>query len=165
MSTHNIQHQDKIRKNPYIFVFLSYWKNFVGTEKRVRIIHGKRAIRVRAIEVILYFKKQLHKKNKGQKKHDVFKILGHLLYTVESHKTPFAQGSDKSCYGQPWYSRLSLSQIPRDSLKYFVISVPRHQICRIEEKIIQTTTSNKYICNWSRRLIMEYFLRSFSPFR
>ena len=34
--------------------FLSYWKNFAGTEKRVRIIHGKRAIRVRAIEVILY---------------------------------------------------------------------------------------------------------------
>ena len=37
-----------------MFVFLSYWKDFVGTEKRVRIIHGKRAIRVRAIEVILY---------------------------------------------------------------------------------------------------------------
>ena len=37
-----------------MFVFLSYWKNFVGTEKRVRIIHGKRAIRVRTIEVILY---------------------------------------------------------------------------------------------------------------
>ena len=33
---------------------MSYWKNFVGTEKRVRIIHGKRAIRVRAIEVTLY---------------------------------------------------------------------------------------------------------------
>ena len=55
MSTHNIQFLDKIRKkNPQIFVFLSYWKNFLGTEKRVRIIHGKRAIRVRAIEVILY---------------------------------------------------------------------------------------------------------------
>ena len=35
-------------------VFLSYWKTFVGTDKRVRIIHGKRTIRVRAIEVILY---------------------------------------------------------------------------------------------------------------
>ena len=54
MITHNIQFHDKIIKNPKIFVFLSYWKNFVGTEKRVRIIHGKRAIRVRAIEVILY---------------------------------------------------------------------------------------------------------------
>ena len=41
MSTHNIQFHEKIRKD------------FVGTEKRVRIIHGKRAIRVRAIEVIL----------------------------------------------------------------------------------------------------------------
>ena len=37
-----------------MFVFLSYWKNFVGTEKRVCIIHGKPAIRVRAIEVILF---------------------------------------------------------------------------------------------------------------
>ena len=27
--------------------------NFVGTEKRVRIIHGKRAIRVRATEVLM----------------------------------------------------------------------------------------------------------------
>ena len=54
MSTHNIQFLDKIRKKIQIFVFLSYWKNFVGTEKRVRIIHGKRAIRVRAIAVILY---------------------------------------------------------------------------------------------------------------
>ena len=51
MSTHNIQFHDKIRKNPLIFVFLSYWKSCVGTEKSVRIIHGKRAIRVRAIEV------------------------------------------------------------------------------------------------------------------
>ena len=33
---------------------MSYFKNFVGTEQKVRIIHGKRAIRVRAIEVILY---------------------------------------------------------------------------------------------------------------
>ena len=46
MSTHNIQFHDKIRKNPKI---LSYWKDFVGTEKSVRIIRGKRAIRVRAI--------------------------------------------------------------------------------------------------------------------
>ena len=34
--------------------FLSYLKDFVGTEKRVWIIHGKWAIHVRAIEVILY---------------------------------------------------------------------------------------------------------------
>ena len=31
--THNIQFHDKIRKNPLIFVFLSYLKDFVGTEK------------------------------------------------------------------------------------------------------------------------------------
>ena len=58
MSTHNIHFHDKIRKkillNPEIFVFFSYRKNFLGTQKRLRIIHGKRAIRVRAIEVILY---------------------------------------------------------------------------------------------------------------
>ena len=54
MSTHNILH-DKIRKFPKIFVFLGYRKNFVGTQKRVRISHGKRAIGVRAIGVRLYF--------------------------------------------------------------------------------------------------------------
>ena len=48
MSTHNIQCHDM-----YI-VFLSYRKNFVGTQKRVRINHGKRAIGVGAIEVRLY---------------------------------------------------------------------------------------------------------------
>ena len=42
---------EKILKHLF---FLSYLKDFVGTEKRVRIIHRKRAIRVRAIEVILY---------------------------------------------------------------------------------------------------------------
>ena len=55
MSTLNIQFHDKIKKKIPKYVFLSYWKNFVGTEKRVRIIHGKQAIRVPAIEVILYF--------------------------------------------------------------------------------------------------------------
>ena len=56
----SVQFHDKIRKKSLnIFVFLSYWKNFVGTEKRVRIIHGNRAIRVRAIEVILYFQCRL----------------------------------------------------------------------------------------------------------
>ena len=58
MSTHNIHFHDKIRKFPLksqnICFFFSYRKNFLVTQKRVRIIHGKRAIRVRAIEVILY---------------------------------------------------------------------------------------------------------------
>ena len=54
MSTHNIQVSDKIRKVPKIFVFLSFRKNFVGTKKRVRISHSKRATGVRAIEVRLY---------------------------------------------------------------------------------------------------------------
>ena len=34
MSTHNLQFHDKIRKFPQIFVFLSYRKNFVGTQKQ-----------------------------------------------------------------------------------------------------------------------------------
>ena len=51
MSTHIIQFHNKIRTFPLIFVFLSYRKNFVGTQKRVRISHGKQAIGVRAIEV------------------------------------------------------------------------------------------------------------------
>ena len=53
MNTHNIQFYDKIRKFPLILVFLSYLKNCEGTQKRVRISHGKRAIGVRAIEVCL----------------------------------------------------------------------------------------------------------------
>ena len=55
MSTLNIHFHDKIRKFPKIFIFLSYLKNFVGTQKRVRISRSKRAIRVRFIEVQLYF--------------------------------------------------------------------------------------------------------------
>ena len=49
-----------------MFVFLSYWKNSVGTEKRVRIIHGKRAIRIRAIEVIC--RRKTKKKENDKKK-------------------------------------------------------------------------------------------------
>ena len=44
----------KIRKFPEIFVFWSFQKNFIGTQKLVRISHGKWAIGVRAIEVQLY---------------------------------------------------------------------------------------------------------------
>ena len=35
-------------------------------------------------------------------------------------------------------------------MKYFEISVPRHiRFAELIEKIIQTTTFNKYICNWT----------------
>ena len=48
------------------------------------------------------------------------------------------------------YIRLSLSRIPRDSIKYFEISVPRHiRFAELRKKIIRTTTFNKYICNWT----------------
>ena len=48
------------------------------------------------------------------------------------------------------YSRLSLSRTPRDSIKYFEISVPRHiRFADSRKNIIRTTTFNKYICNWT----------------
>ena len=55
MSTHNIQFHDKIRKKipKYLFSW-AIGRILYGLKKKVRIIHGKRAIRVRAIEVILY---------------------------------------------------------------------------------------------------------------
>ena len=56
MRTRNIHSYDKMRKFPYIFVFMSYWKNFAETHKRVRISQGKRAIGVRVIEVRLYLR-------------------------------------------------------------------------------------------------------------
>ena len=40
--------------------FLSYRKTFLGTQKRVRISHGKRAIGVRIIEVLLYNTIDIH---------------------------------------------------------------------------------------------------------
>ena len=41
-------------KYPDILVFLSYQKNLLWTENRIRIIHCKRGIDVRAVEVLLY---------------------------------------------------------------------------------------------------------------
>ena len=52
MSTLNIQYHDEMTKLPQIYVLLE--KKFLGTQKQVRISHGKRAIDVRAIEVLLY---------------------------------------------------------------------------------------------------------------
>ena len=52
-----------------------------------------------------------------------------------------------------WYSRLSLSRIPRDSLKYFEISVLRHiRFAELGEKLIRLTTFNKYMCNWTLKV-------------
>ena len=53
MSTRNAQFHDRIRKIHLLFVFFSYLKNFVGTQKRVRINHDKPAIVVRAIDARL----------------------------------------------------------------------------------------------------------------
>ena len=48
-----LSYSKKISLNIY---FLELWKNFIGTQKRVRISHGKRANGVRATEVRLYLK-------------------------------------------------------------------------------------------------------------
>ena len=46
------------------------------------------------------------------------------------------------------YSRLSLSRIPRDSLKHFERSIPRHiRVEKVRKTINWTTTFNKWICN------------------
>ena len=46
------------------------------------------------------------------------------------------------------YSRLSLSRILRDSLKYFETSVLRHiRFAELRKKLIRLTTFNKYMCN------------------
>ena len=46
------------------------------------------------------------------------------------------------------YSRLSLSRIPRDSLKHFEISVPRDiRVAEVRKTVNQTTTFNKLMCN------------------
>ena len=61
MSTYNIHFLDKIGKQilncPLIFVFLSCPKNFLGTQKRVRISYGKRGSAFESLRIFffLYF--------------------------------------------------------------------------------------------------------------
>ena len=55
MSAHNIHLQDK-ENHPKLSVY-RIWKKSLRTRKRVRLIHDKRAIGVRAIEVLLYIAK------------------------------------------------------------------------------------------------------------
>ena len=73
-------------------------KNFIGTEKIVRIIHGKRAIRVRAIEVILY------NENLQIKNSDIFHISAQNIdcgYSLEPHQ----QGSSNEYPQSMFFSR------------------------------------------------------------
>ena len=61
------------------------------------------------------------------------------------------------CLEYSKYSRLSLSRIPRDSLKHFEISVPRHiRVERVRKKINWTTTFNKWICNLTPKVRYIY---------
>ena len=55
MSTHSIHLQDKKEENlPKLSVY-RIWRKSLRTQECVRLIHGKRAIGVQAIEVLLYF--------------------------------------------------------------------------------------------------------------
>ena len=55
------------------------------------------------------------------------------------------------------YSRLSLSRIPTDFLKYFEISVPRHiRIAELRKKINRTTRFYKFICDWTLEIRDNY---------
>ena len=53
MNTHNLRLYDKSKKISLNICFLGLSEEFVGTQKRVRISDGKRAIYVRATEVRL----------------------------------------------------------------------------------------------------------------
>ena len=55
MSTHNIPFHDKIRNKSLNICFVELSEELRRTQKEVRISLGKRGIRVRAIEVRLYF--------------------------------------------------------------------------------------------------------------
>ena len=54
MSTHKIPYLNIKRKSSQIIPTLQLSDFFQGTQERVRNSHGKRAISVRAIEVLLY---------------------------------------------------------------------------------------------------------------
>ena len=78
-----------------------------------------------------------------------YKTLRRVVLTRDTKgwkMTEFQCGKeDKKCSN---YSRLSLSRIPRDSLKYFEISVPQHiRVERVRKTINWTITFNKWMCN------------------
>ena len=75
---------------------------------------------------------------------------GHGIWLTSSKKSR----NKEQCKSKLWPSKhvqstlvisnsKGLSEILRD------IRTSTYQICRIEEKIIRTTTFNKYICNWT----------------
>ena len=53
MSTHNIPFSLYERKSPNFLLHLQLWDCFKGTQERIRNSRGKRAISVRATEVLL----------------------------------------------------------------------------------------------------------------
>ena len=53
MRVHNIHLQEKEENLPKLSVY-RIWRKSLRTQERVRLIHGKRAIGGRAIEVLLY---------------------------------------------------------------------------------------------------------------
>ena len=55
MSTHNIPFLNIKKKIIFYYPKSELWNLFRGTQERVRTSRGKRAISVRAIEVLLYY--------------------------------------------------------------------------------------------------------------
>ena len=55
MSTHNIPFFNMKKKTPDVIPDLQLWDFFQGTQEGIRKSRGKRAISVRATEVLLYF--------------------------------------------------------------------------------------------------------------
>ena len=54
MSTHNIPFSRKKENHPKLSLICNYGYLFLGSQERVRNSHGKQAISVRAIEILLY---------------------------------------------------------------------------------------------------------------
>ena len=84
----------------------------------------------------------------------------------EEYTNGTTYGIDSINQNKAKYSRLSLSLIPRDSLKHFEISVPRHiRVAEVRKTINRTTTFNKWICNLTPevRNICLFVLRFYGP--
>ena len=75
-----------------------------------------------------------------------------FMFWAEILKISGFLSENYQCWGVKFsiYSRLSLSRIPRDSLKHFEISVLRHiRFAELRKKLIWLTTFNKYMCYWT----------------
>ena len=133
------------------------WRKCLRTQERVRLIHGKRAIGVRAIEVLLY--------SDTSTLCNIHYLFQHLnihggalnqfyawSFTLYSGAAPNYKHMFGVLYLISWTSQwnitvdyrcLQIQEILRD------IRISTYQICRIEEKINRKITFHKLICNFT----------------